>query len=352
MNKFWSPVASGIEPYTPGEQPKERKYVKLNTNENPYPPSPKAVEAFKSLEASEMRLYPDPECASLRAAIASVYGVKADEIFVGNGSDEVLAFCFPAFFAGRGEVVFTDLTYSFYPVFADLYGVPYKAVPLNDDFSVPIERLVSDTGVIIANPNAPTSVALPASEIEKIVMQNPDCVVIVDEAYVDFGAESVVRLVGKYPNLLVVQTMSKSRSLAGLRIGYAIGDRELIGALNAIKNSFNSYTLDRAALRAAEAAVLDTEYFAGVCGRIIATRDKTVARLREIGFDVPDSKANFMFVSHSRVPAERIFAALREKGVLVRYWNKPRISNRLRITVGTDEEMDVLIRALEEIVSE
>ncbi len=351
MNKFWSDRINNMEPYVPGEQPKEQKFIKLNTNENPYPPSPKAIAAANEAAGGGLRLYPDPDSSELIDALADFYGLRKEQIFVGNGSDEVLAFCFPAFFNTDGEIVFADITYSFYPVYAKLYGIPYRNIPLNDDYTLPVDEYCKPNhGVLIANPNAPTSIEVPIGDIEKILKANPDNVVIIDEAYVDFGGTSAVGLIDSCDNLLVVQTFSKSRALAGLRVGFAMGSENLIAALNAVKNSFNSYTLDKIAIKTAAAAVRDREYFDAICSKVVNTREKTIAELRAIGCDIPDSKTNFMFVSHPRVHASELYSRLREKGILVRYFNKPRLDNRLRISVGTDEDMEILVREFKEIV--
>jgi len=351
MKKYWSSRIRELEAYVPGEQPKDRRYIKLNTNENPYPPSPKAVEAMQSAIGEAMRLYPDPECTALVEAIAERFGVEKEQVFVGNGSDEVLAMCFPAFFDGEKPVLFPDITYSFYPVYADLYQVPYDAVPLNEDFTVPVEKMLRPNGgVIIANPNAPTGIVLPLEAIERIAAGNPDSVVIVDEAYVDFGGVSALPLINKYPNVLVVRTTSKSYSLAGLRVGWAMGDRSLIAALNTVKNSINSYTLDRVAIAGGAAAIADEEYFKDCCSKVIATRERSIAALTELGFRCLPSSTNFIFAAPSGIAADELFVKLREKGVLVRYFRKPRINGFLRISVGTDEEMDALLAAIKEII--
>jgi histidinol-phosphate aminotransferase len=354
MNKqFWSQRIQSIEPYVPGEQPKDRRYVKLNTNENPYPPSPKVQAALQSADLTALRLYPDPECAALRQTLADQNGLTPDQVFVGNGSDEVLAFCYLAFMDDRTPAVFPDITYSFYPVYGAFFGNNCRIVPVREDFSIPLEEMMKNDGtVILTNPNAPTGMGLPLQDVEKLLQGNPDHVVIVDEAYVDFGCESALKLVDKYSNLLVVQTCSKSRSLAGMRIGMAFGNENLIAALNAVKNSMNSYTLDRLALTAAQAAVEDRAYFHDTCTAIAKTREITTGKLKELGFSVLPSQANFVFAAHDRVPGEVLFRKLRESGVLVRYFNKPRIHNFLRITMGTPEEMDILIATLKNILEE
>jgi histidinol-phosphate aminotransferase len=346
MKEFWSNRIRSLTPYTAGEQPKNRKFIKLNANENPYPPSPKALEAIQQSADEALRLYPDMEAASLRQALAKRHGVDFNQVFVGNGSDEVLAFAFQAFYDAGAEIVFPDITYSFYPVYADLFGIKCRNVPLNDDFSVNVDSLCGgNDGVVIANPNAPTGMELPQSDIVRILEANPDVVVIVDEAYVDFGGQSAVNLIDRYPNLLVVQTFSKSRSLAGARIGYAMGNENLIQAINCVKNSFNSYTIDRIALAAATASVEDEAYFQEHCNKVIATRERTSEVLRQNGFTVYPSKTNFVFITHPTVAATELFAGLRERGILVRYFNKPRIDNCLRVTIGTDKEMDAFLEA-------
>jgi len=351
MSKYWSKLAAGLDPYVPGEQLKDKKYIKLNTNENPYPPSPKVIEALKTAANESLKLYPDPTGDELKITLAEYYGLDKKQVFLGNGSDEVLAFSFMAFFNPEDDILFPDITYSFYPVYANIFKINYKAVPLNDDFSIPIEHFFnSDGGVIIPNPNAPTARAISRENIEEILNYNKEKVVIIDEAYVDFGAESVVGLIDKYPNLLVIQTLSKSRSLAGLRVGYAFGHEALIDGLNRVKDSINSYTLDRLALVGAAAAVKDDEYFQTTRKKIIATRENVVSRLEGLGFNVISSKSNFIFISHSKVKAEEIFIKLKEESVLVRYFKKPRIDNYLRVSIGNDEEMDELIKALNKII--
>lgn len=354
MNKkFWSQRILDIEPYVPGEQPKDRRYVKLNTNENPYPPSPKVIKAIRNADLTELRRYPDPDCADLRRALAEFYGIVPQQVFVGNGSDEVLAFCHLAFMDDQTPAVFPDITYSFYPVYGAFFKNHCRIVPVREDFTIPLEELMHDDGtVILTNPNAPTGIGLPLSEVKRVLEGNPNHVVIVDEAYVDFGCESAVSLIRDYENLLVIQTASKSRSLAGMRIGFAFGQAHLIGALEAVKNSINSYTLDRLALAAAQAAVEDREYLDDTCRAIAKTREKTEGKLRDMGFTVLPSQANFLFASHVAVPAKRIFEKLRAGGVLVRYFNKPRIDNFLRISIGTDEEMETFINAVQKILEE
>ena len=351
MKEFWSRRARALTPYTPGEQPRQRRLIKLNTNENPYPPSPRALEAIRAAAGEGLRLYPDPEAVELRETLAAVYGLKPEQVFVGNGSDEVLAFCFQAFFDPERPILFPDVTYSFYPVFAALFGLPYRQVPLDENFALPLEQFMGGNGgVVIANPNAPTGRDISLGDVRALAAGNPEAVVLVDEAYVDFGAQSAVPLVGEYPNLVVVQTMSKSRSLAGLRVGYALGDEDLIAALNCVKNSFNSYTLDRLALAGAAGALRDPKYLRTVTMKIASTRDRTADRLRRMGFQVTDSAANFLFATHPEASAKALLDGLREKGILVRWWDDPRIRDYLRITVGTDEEMDALCQALSELL--
>ena len=351
MKEFWSDRIRSLTPYTPGEQPKDRKFIKLNTNENPYPPAPGVLEAIRASADAGLRLYPDPDVSLLRQALSKAYGVEEDQIFVGNGSDEVLAFAFQAFFSQDDEIVFPDITYSFYPVYANLFGIRCRTVPLKEDFTVPVEQMQGSQGVVIANPNAPTGIELPQSELRQILEANRDVVVIVDEAYVDFGGESALPLIQEYPNLLVVQTCSKSRALAGLRVGFAFGDANLIQALNCVKNSFNSYTLDRLALVGAAAAVEDQAYFDAQRHKVMATRERTTEELQAMGFRVLPSKANFIFITHPTVPAQQLFAGLREKGVLVRYFNQPRIDNYLRVSIGTDQEMDAFLAAMKELTA-
>lgn len=348
MNRYWSARLTGIDPYVPGEQPRGRKFIKINTNENPYPPSPEALAALRASAGPDMRLYPDPDSGELVSALAGCYSVRPGQVFVGNGSDEVLAFSFQAFFDPGRPILFADITYSFYPIYARFFGIDYKTIPLDGDFDLPAEEFRRHSGgVVIANPNAPTGKALTLSDIEKIVKADESRVVIVDEAYVDFGAESAVSMISRYPNLLVVHTMSKSRALAGMRVGYALGDENLIRALECVKNSINSYTVDRVAQKVAAAAVRDRAYFEETCGRIIETREKTTLRLREMGFTVLDSKANFLFISHEKKPAEELFHGLREKGILVRYFDRERIQNFLRVTIGQDRDMEIFCESLE-----
>ena len=353
MKAFWSSRIRDMVPYTPGEQPKGRTFIKLNTNENPYPPSPLVLEAIRRTAGEELRLYPDPEASALRETLAAYHGVAPEQVFVGNGSDEVLAFCFQAFFGPEKPICFPDISYSFYPVYAALFDVPFREVSLREDFTLPVEDFLGGNGgVVLPNPNAPTGIALPLEEIERLAAGNPSTVVVIDEAYVDFGADSALALLSRYPNLLVVRTMSKSRSLAGMRVGYALGSPDLIAALNCVKNSFNSYTLDRLALAAAQASVEDEGYFEETRQKIMATRMRTAEALEKIGFRVCPSQANFLFVSHPKRSGKELLDGLRARDILVRWWGKARIADYLRITIGTDEEMDRLVEALAQLTAE
>lgn len=348
--RFWSPEVRELEPYTPGEQPKIQNLLKLNTNENPYPPSPKVVEAVQKVLANGadvLRLYPDPDASELKQAIAKQQSVPVEQVFVGNGSDEVLAHIFKAFFVQELPLLYPDITYSFYPVYSQFFGVKTKVLPLNDDFEIVVDDYKQPNGgIIITNPNAPTSIALGLSAIEEVLQANPNSVVVIDEAYVDFGAESAVALVEKYDNLVVCQTTSKSRSLAGLRVGFAIAQPHLIAALEAVKNSFNSYPMDRFAIAAAVASFEDQAYFEAQNAKVIASREKLTAQLKELGFKVLPSAANFIFTSLPSKDAGELAAELREHGIIVRYFNKPRINQFLRITIGTDEQNQRLIDTL------
>jgi len=351
MKKFWSKLVQGLEPYTPGEQPSDRKYIKLNSNENPYPPSPIVLAAMKAAINEDLRLYPDTVCKGLRKIAAQSSNLKENQVFVGNGSDEILAFAFMAFFNPGRHILFPDITYTFYEVYCKIFNIDYTLVPLEDSFCLPLEKFFgSDGGVVIANPNAPTGIVLSLQSIKLILDNNPECVVILDEAYIDFGGESAVSLVDEYPNLLVIQTLSKSRSLAGLRVGIAYGHEDLITALEHVKNSINSYTLDRIALIGAEKALEDNMYFNEIRSKVINTREKAKIHLADMGFTVLDSKANFLFISHSSMAAERLFKELRDRGILVRYFNRARIDNFLRVSIGTDEEIDIFLNAVEQII--
>jgi histidinol-phosphate aminotransferase len=362
MSVYWNRRVKGLSPYVPGEQPRDRKFVKLNTNENPYPPSPRVVEAIEAVlaeGAGRLRLYPDPACTELREAAAARYGIRPEQVFAGNGSDEVLAFAFGAFFdgaPGAEPALFPDITYSFYPVYAALWGVPFRAIPLAKDFSVsPEDYRVPSGGVILPNPNAPTGRGLSPAAIRDILSYQAGNrrVVIIDEAYAVFGADSVVPWIHEFPNLLTVHTLSKSASLAGLRVGFAIGGEELIEGLCRIRDSFNSYTLDRLAQAGAAAALADSAYYDKINRRVIAARERTAAALTALGFTVIPSQANFIFAAPpngSGITGARLFAVLRERGILVRHFDKPRIENYLRISIGTDNDMDKFLAACEEIV--
>jgi len=347
MSKFWSPFVRDLVPYVPGEQPKITKLVKLNTNENPYGPSPKALEAMRAEVNDNLRLYPDPNSDLLKQAVARYYGVDAGRVFLGNGSDEVLAHAYHAFFLQEKPLLFPDISYSFYPVYCGLYGVEYEAVPLDEQFQIRVEDYKRPNGgIIFPNPNAPTGCLMALDAVEQILKANPDSVVIVDEAYIDFGGETAITLVDRYPNLLVTQTLSKSRSLAGLRVGLAVGHPDLIEALERVKNSFNSYPLDRMAIVGAAAAFDDREYFKQTCGLVIASREKLVEQLQGKGFEVLPSAANFIFARHPKHDAGGLAAKVREQGVIVRHFKQERIAQFLRITIGTPEQNQALVDAL------
>lgn len=349
MSRFWSDFVHQLDPYVPGEQPKADRLVKLNTNENPYGPSPKALAAMQAVPADSLRLYPDPDATALREAIARFYGIDAHQVFVGNGSDEVLAHVFHGFFKQDKPLLFPDITYSFYKVYCGLYGIEYRTVPLADDFSLPLADFPADNGgIIFANPNAPTGMAAPLADIEACLKAHPDSLVVVDEAYVDFGGESAVTLVQHYPNLLVTQTLSKSRSLAGLRIGLAIGQRPLIEGLERVKNCFNSYPLDQYAIAAGAAAFDDVDYFRETCARVVASRENLRSALAERGFEVLPSATNFLFARHARHSGEQVAQALRKHGVIIRHFARPeRIAPFVRITVGTDAQNQALLDAFD-----
>jgi len=348
----WEDNLIKITPYTPGEQPEVADIIKLNTNENPYPPAPGVVKAMEEFNFDRLRLYPNVTGAPIVNALAEYYGRKPEEIFVGVGSDDVLATAFRALFNSDKPVLFPDITYSFYDVWADLFKIPYKRPALDENFRIRKEDYyVENGGVIFANPNAPTSIAEPLSFVEDIIEHNPDSVVIVDEAYIDFGGVSALPLIDKYPNLLVVQTFSKSRSMAGLRIGYAMGNPRLIQALNDVKNSYNSYTMNMPSVVLGPVAIKDKKYFEDNIQKIINTRNYTKCELEKLGFKVLDSSANFLFATHPKMQAKEIFDYLRENRVFVRFFNKPRLSDYLRITIGTDEEMEKFISLLKEQLS-
>ncbi|MFD1928394.1 histidinol-phosphate transaminase [Sporosarcina siberiensis] len=352
MSKFWSSMAKRAEPYVPGEQIEQADLVKLNTNENPYPPSPKVLKAIEEELAGSLHLYPSPTADKLRSTIGSYYNMTADEVFVGNGSDEVLAFSFMAFFEPGKVIRFPYVTYSFYPVYAKLFDIPYEEVNLEEDFSIQAEDYFdSEGGIIIPNPNAPTSLYVGLDHIEEIVKNNPNQVVIIDEAYVDFAEQSAASLIRKYDNLLVVQTTSKSRALAGLRVGFALGNASLIDALIRMKDSFNSYTVDRLALVGAQASFEDEAYFKEITARIVSTRETVSKKMKQLEFTVLPSKANFVFVSHPRVAAEVLYTELKKENIVVRFFDKEPINNFLRITIGTDTQMEELLLTLEKILA-
>lgn len=351
MSRYWSKVVQQLSPYVPGEQPKIAKLVKLNTNENPYGPSPKVIEAIQAELGDNLRLYPDPSSTQLRQTAADYYGIQAKQVFVGNGSDEVLAHLFNALLKHEQPILFPDISYSFYPVYCGLYGIDYQTVPLDDDFSLNIKDYVRPNGgIIFPNPNAPTGQLVSLADIEWLLKNNTDSVVVIDEAYIDFGGESAVTLIDRYPNLLVTQTLSKSRSLAGLRVGLAFGHVDLIEALIRVKDSFNSYPMDQLASAGAIAAFEDQTWFEATCNKVISSRQKVTDALTQLGFDVQPSAANFVFACHPQRDAGELAAALRDKGVIVRHFRLARIEQYLRITVGTSEQNGVLLKALKSIL--
>jgi histidinol-phosphate aminotransferase len=352
MSSYWNSRVKNLSPYVPGEQPKDRQFIKLNTNENPYPPSPKVIEAIKEAANESLRLYPDPACTKFREAVASRYNVKPEQVFAGNGSDEVLAFAFGAFFSET--ILFPDITYSFYPVYANLWGIPFHSVPLGEDFSINIHDYKTESGgVIFPNPNAPTGIALPLADILSLTeyLEAQKKVFIVDEAYAAFGAQSGVPYINEYPNLLTVHTLSKSASLAGLRLGFAIGSEELIEGLCRVRDSFNSYTVDRLALAGGTAAVLDAAYYEEINKRVVITRKRIAESLRTLDFAVLPSAANFLFIKAPGISGADFFAALRERGILARHFNHERITDFLRVSIGTDEDMDTFLSVCKEISS-
>ncbi|HEY9574996.1 MAG TPA: histidinol-phosphate transaminase [Lachnospiraceae bacterium] len=349
--KKWEENVKKVTPYTPGEQPKKEGIIKLNTNENPYPPSPKVEEILKNTDYRMLRLYPDPAISSLVDALANSYGIKKNQVFVGVGSDDVLAMCFMTFFGSGKKILFPDITYSFYEVWAKLFSIPYEKKALNKEFELVAEDYFGENGgIIFPNPNAPTGIELSLEKVEEIIKNNQDVVVIVDEAYVDFGAKSALPLIEKYDNLLIVQTFSKSRSMAGARIGFAMGNEKLISYLNDAKYSFNSYTIDSLNMHLAKVVLEDETYFKENLEKIVETREWTKKELKKLGFDFWDSRANFIFASHKKVGAKEIYLTLKEKGIYVRYFEKERIDNYLRITIGKEGEMQDLLQALKEIV--
>lgn len=347
MEKLWTENLRKIEPYVPGEQSEDKDIIKLNANENPYPPSPMAEQAIKEFNADSLRLYPNANATELKQALADYYNVKTNNIFLGNGSDDVIAVAFQALFNSDLPIVYPDLTYSFYPVWCSLFNIPYKTYPVDDDFRINVEDYKEKNGgVIIPNPNAPTSIGESTDFVEKLLEYNQDSVVIIDEAYVDFGGKSSVELTKKYENLLVTGTFSKSRSLAGLRIGFAVGSEKLISVLEAVKNSYNSYTIDSLSIKAGKASILDDEYFKETCRKVIATREYVTAQMRKMGFKVLDSSTNFIFATKDGCSMKDMFEYLKTKKVYIRYFSIPRIENYVRITIGTDEEMAIFLREL------
>ena len=356
MSQYWSAVVHGLTPYVPGEQPQMSQLVKLNTNEHPDGPSPRVLEAIRAATDEGLRLYPDPNASALKAALARHHGLQANQVFVGNGSDEVLAHAFMALLNRPGGLWFPDITYSFYPVYCGLYGIEHRAIALHDDFSIRVDDYLPKNGraagaIIFPNPNAPTGMQMPLAEVERLIAGNPQAVVLVDEAYVDFGGQSAVGLIARHPNLLVCHTFSKSRSLAGLRVGYALGHADLIEGLERVKNSFNSYPMDRLALAGALASVEDDAHFRASCARVVAIRERLVSDLQGLGFEVLPSTANFVFARHPQHRGAALAQALRERAIIVRHFAKPeRISDFLRITVGNPDQCAALIAGLKQIV--
>ncbi len=352
MSKYWSKIIRELKPYVPGEQPKENLFIKLNTNENPYPPSPRVIDAIVKTANADLRRYPDPNCDALKQVIADYYSVKPKNIFVGNGSDEVLALSFISFFKQSLPILFPDISYSFYEVYCSIFEIQNIRVPLTEVFDISlVDYEHPNGGIIFPNPNAPTGKLLSLEQIKKLLEQNEETVVIVDEAYIDFGGDTAIQLIGEHPNLLVAQTFSKSRSLAGLRVGTALGAEELIEGLERAKNSFNSYPLDRLAIIGAVEAVKDEAYFQSTCKKVINTREWTTAALSEMGFTIVPSKANFIFVKPAGIQARELYSRLKNDNILVRYFDKPRINNYLRVTIGTDADMQTFIEKTAQIVA-
>ena len=350
-NKFWSPIVNQLDPYVPGEQPQDQQYIKLNTNESPYPPAPAVAATLAAFDCERLRRYPDPESLDLRAALAAYHGLARDQVFVGNGSDEVLAHAFQALLQKPAPILYPDISYSFYPVYCALYRIEYATLPLDAEFRIDVDAYrPGNGGIIIANPNAPTGIALPVDAIRRLLANNRDSVVIIDEAYVDFGAESATSLIEDFDNLLVVQTFSKSRNLAGLRLGVAFGQAPLIEALQRIKNSFNSYPIDSLASACALASIADEDYFQQCRQRIIDSRERLANSLAALDFEVLPSQSNFLLAKHAGRSAQSLYLELKNAGILVRYFNKPRIENWLRITVGSDAECDQLLESLRQIL--
>lgn len=350
MSQYWSPIVHNLHPYVPGEQPQDRSYIKLNTNENPYPPAPEVQQVLRDYDFERLKLYPDPQSLKLREALAEYHGVSIDQVFVGNGSDEVLAHAFRAFYQQPRALLFPNISYSFYPVYCELFEIDYQTIALDDDFSIsPRDYKRRNGGIILPNPNAPTGRVLGLEAIAQLA-EAAQGVCLVDEAYIDFGGESAISLLPEYDNLLITRTFSKSRSMAGLRLGYAIGSPALIEGLVRIKDSFNSYPVDSLASLAGITSLQQQDYFAASCQRIIDTREQSVSQMQALGFEVIPSASNFVFAHHPEFAAATLYQQLKEHGILVRFFNKPRISDYLRITIGTDAEMQALIAALEKIV--
>ena len=350
MSRFFSEKYNSLTPYTPGEQPKEREYIKLNTNESPFPPSAMAIERAV-LETEKLNLYPDPDCKELTSAVAKALGVESENVIMTNGSDEVLNFAFTAYCSKDKPAIFADITYGFYKVFAGVNGVPYKEIPLKDDFSIDIDDYIDLDGVIfIANPNAPTGKILPLTEIERLIKANPDRVVVVDQAYIDFGGESAVKLIDKYDNLLVTETFSKSRSMAGARLGYGVANKEIIKDLNTVKYSTNPYNVNKTSAAAGLGAILDDGYFKANCQKIINNREYTESELIALGFTLDKSNANFTFAKTDKIGGKELYLKLKEKGILVRHFDSERIKDYIRITIGSMEQMKAFIKAVKEIL--
>ena len=355
MSRFWSKTVKELTPYVPGEQPKLSQLIKLNTNESPYGPSPKALAAIAAANTEALRLYPDPNSDALKQSIAKLHGLTANQVFVGNGSDEVLAHVFLGLLKHEHPILFPDITYSFYPVYCKLYGISFDNIPLSDDFSISVADYLKKNngrngGIIFPNPNAPTGRALPLKDIETLLESNQDSVVVIDEAYVDYGTDSAIALVDQYPNLLVTRTLSKSYALAGLRVGYAVGHSDLIEALERVKNSFNSYPIDKLAMAGAIAAIEDQDYLKKISQAVIKTRENLIQSLNTLSFETIPSSANFIFTKHPKHDAAVVAAKLREKHIIVRHFKLPRIDQYLRITIGTDEQCDELVKAIKEIL--
>ena len=352
MSKFLNKKYDGLEVYKPGEQPQNMVYIKLNTNESPYPPGPKVCSAINKTELENLRLYSDPECTEVRKKLANLYNIKPENLYLSNGSDDILNFAFMAFCGDKEEAIFPEISYGFYEVFADLYKTKYTKIPMNKDFSINYKDFLNKNKmIVIANPNSPTGLSLSILEIEEILKTNTEAPVIIDEAYVDFGGESCYRLIDKYQNLLVVQTFSKSRSMAGARLGFAIGSTELIYDLNKIKYSTNPYNINRLTLTIGSAAIDENDYYMDNCGKIIKTREYTTQRLKELGLDVLPSKANFIFTKSDKISGKRLYEELKKRGILIRHFEISKISEYNRITIGTFGEMELLIKAITEIIN-